>query len=118
MGKLTFIYGTMGSAKTANALMQYFELKNPAETFCSKSKTQNPDQRTSFPKDVFYRCCLRLTPNNPRFLRGKSFYYSDNFPYIRSTQFLLPSEAGALPFFQSSQALNNHLHQQNKYIFP
>ena len=28
MGKLTFIYGTMGSAKTANALMQYFELKN------------------------------------------------------------------------------------------
>ena len=28
MGKLTFIYGTIGSAKTANALMQYFELKN------------------------------------------------------------------------------------------
>lgn len=27
MGKLTFIYGTMGSAKSANALMQYFELK-------------------------------------------------------------------------------------------
>lgn len=27
MGKLIFIYGTMGSAKTANALMQYFELK-------------------------------------------------------------------------------------------
>ncbi len=27
MGKLVFIYGTMGSAKTANALMQYFELK-------------------------------------------------------------------------------------------
>ena len=27
MGKLNYIYGTMGSAKTANALMQYFELK-------------------------------------------------------------------------------------------
>ena len=27
MGKLSFIYGVMGSAKTANALMQYFELK-------------------------------------------------------------------------------------------
>lgn len=27
MGKLFFIYGTMGSSKTANALMQYFELK-------------------------------------------------------------------------------------------
>ena len=28
MGKLIYIYGTMGSAKTANALMRYFELKN------------------------------------------------------------------------------------------
>lgn len=27
MGKLVFIHGTIGSAKTANALMQYFELK-------------------------------------------------------------------------------------------
>lgn len=27
MGELNYIYGTMGSAKTANALMQYFELK-------------------------------------------------------------------------------------------
>lgn len=28
MGKLVYVYGTMGSAKTANALMRYFELKN------------------------------------------------------------------------------------------
>lgn len=28
MGKLTYIYGTMGSAKSANILMQYFELKH------------------------------------------------------------------------------------------
>lgn len=28
MGKLIYIYGTMGSAKTANALMRFFELKN------------------------------------------------------------------------------------------
>ena len=28
MVKLIYIYGTMGSAKTANALMRYFELKN------------------------------------------------------------------------------------------
>lgn len=31
MGKLTFIYGTMGSAKSANVLMQYFELKNQSK---------------------------------------------------------------------------------------
>lgn len=28
MSKLVYIYGTMGSAKSANILMQYFELKN------------------------------------------------------------------------------------------
>ncbi len=32
MAKLIFIYGTMGSAKTTNALMKYFELKSQGKT--------------------------------------------------------------------------------------
>lgn len=44
MGKLTFIYGVMGSAKSANALMQYFELRhNQKKVLLLKSKTNTRD---------------------------------------------------------------------------
>lgn len=45
MSKLVFIYGTMGSAKSANILMQYFELKkNNKEVILLKSSIDTRDE--------------------------------------------------------------------------